>query len=52
MCALQIFEYQFNHTKMEDFPNVTSYYQHLKSLAGQLKDVKETVSDQQRVLQS
>ena len=42
---------QFNHINLENYPNVTAYCQQLKSLADQLKDVDETVSDQRLVLQ-
>ncbi|XP_059277582.1 uncharacterized protein LOC132031645 [Lycium ferocissimum] len=32
-------EYDFTHTQMENFPNVSAYCQHLKSLSDQLKSV-------------
>ncbi|XP_049402894.1 uncharacterized protein LOC125866639 [Solanum stenotomum] len=44
-------EQEFSTTSMEDFPNVSSYCQRLKSLADQLKNVGAPVSDSRMVLQ-
>ncbi|XP_021727408.1 keratin, type I cytoskeletal 9-like [Chenopodium quinoa] len=44
-------EQEFSTTSMEDFPNVSSYCQCLKSLSDQLKDVGDSVSDSNMVLQ-
>ncbi|XP_074374436.1 uncharacterized protein LOC141714839 [Apium graveolens] len=41
---------QFHHINLENYPNVTAYYQQLKSLADQLKDVDKIMSDQRLVL--
>ncbi|XP_021728478.1 uncharacterized protein LOC110695571 [Chenopodium quinoa] len=44
-------EHEFSTISMEDFPNVSSYCQRLKSLADQLKNVGAPVSDNRMVLQ-
>ncbi|XP_062100193.1 uncharacterized protein LOC133806074 [Humulus lupulus] len=44
-------EQEFTNTNMEDFPNASSYYQRLKSLSDQLKNVRSPVSDSRLVLQ-
>ncbi|XP_027770339.1 uncharacterized protein LOC114076087 [Solanum pennellii] len=44
-------EQEFSTTSMENFPNASSYCQHLKSLADQLKNVGAPVSDSRIVLQ-
>ncbi|XP_021723126.1 uncharacterized protein LOC110690571 [Chenopodium quinoa] len=44
-------EQEFSTTAMEDFPNVSAYCQHLKSLGDQLKNVGAPVSDSRMVLQ-
>ncbi|XP_059306977.1 uncharacterized protein LOC132058517 [Lycium ferocissimum] len=44
-------EYDFTHTEMEQFPNVSAYYQHLKSLSDQLKNVGSSVDNNRLVLQ-
>ncbi|KAG5590903.1 hypothetical protein H5410_041417 [Solanum commersonii] len=38
-------EYNFTHVNMEDFPNVSTYCQHLKSLLDQLKNVGSPVDN-------
>ncbi|KAH0661221.1 hypothetical protein KY284_026152 [Solanum tuberosum] len=44
-------EYDFTHVNMEDFPSVSSYCQHLKSLSDQLKNVGSPVDNNRLVLQ-
>ncbi|XP_003555007.2 uncharacterized protein [Glycine max] len=44
-------EQEFSATSMENFPNVSSYCQCLKSLADQLKNIGAPVSDSRLVLQ-
>ncbi|XP_055831012.1 uncharacterized protein LOC129900064 [Solanum dulcamara] len=44
-------EYDFTHTEMKQFPNVSAYYQHLKSLSDQLKNVSSPVVNDRLVLQ-
>ena len=44
-------EQEFSATSMENFPNVSSYCQRLKSLANQLKNVGALVSNSRLVLQ-
>ncbi|XP_055826215.1 uncharacterized protein LOC129894535 [Solanum dulcamara] len=44
-------EYDFTHVDMADFPNVSAYCQHLKSLADQLKNVGSPVANDRLVLQ-
>ncbi|XP_055812047.1 uncharacterized protein LOC129881962 [Solanum dulcamara] len=44
-------EYDFTHVDMVDFPNVSTYCQHLKSLADQLKNVGSLVANHRLVLQ-
>ncbi|XP_060182360.1 uncharacterized protein LOC132612030 [Lycium barbarum] len=44
-------EYDFTHTQMENFPNVSAYCQHLKSLSDQLKSVGSPVDNSRLVLQ-
>ncbi|XP_021735123.1 uncharacterized protein LOC110701806 [Chenopodium quinoa] len=44
-------EQELSTTSLEDFPNVSSYCQRLKSLADQLKNVGAPVSDSRMVLQ-
>ncbi|MCI56594.1 keratin type I cytoskeletal 9-like, partial [Trifolium medium] len=44
-------ELDFTSTRMEDFPNISAYCQHLKQLSDQLKNVGAPVSDQRLVLQ-
>ncbi|XP_019420690.1 PREDICTED: uncharacterized protein LOC109330874 [Lupinus angustifolius] len=44
-------EQEFSATSMENFPNVSSYCQRLKSIADQLKNVGAPVSDSRLVLQ-
>ncbi|KAJ9551570.1 hypothetical protein OSB04_015615 [Centaurea solstitialis] len=44
-------ENQFNHCELANFSDVNSYCQHLKSLADQLSDVDQPVSDHRLVLQ-
>ncbi|XP_020219684.1 uncharacterized protein LOC109802680 [Cajanus cajan] len=44
-------EYDFTHTNMEDFPNVSAYCQHLKSLSDQLKNVIFPIDNNRLVLQ-
>ncbi|XLR04576.1 hypothetical protein S83_070774 [Arachis hypogaea] len=44
-------EYDFTHVDMADFPNVSAYCQHLKSLSDQLKNVGSPVDNNRLVLQ-
>ncbi|XP_055800382.1 uncharacterized protein LOC129869797 [Solanum dulcamara] len=44
-------EYNFTHVDMADFPNVSVYCQHLKSLVDQLKNVGSPVGNDRLVLQ-
>jgi len=44
-------EYDFTHVNMEDFPSVSAYCQHLKSLSDQLKNVGSPVDNNRLVLQ-
>ncbi|KAH0776023.1 hypothetical protein KY290_007434 [Solanum tuberosum] len=44
-------EYDFTHVNMEDFPSVSAYCQHLKSLSDQLKNVGSLVNNNRLVLQ-
>ncbi|XP_049391661.1 uncharacterized protein LOC125856148 [Solanum stenotomum] len=44
-------EYDFTHVNMEDFPSVSAYCQHLKSLSDQLKNVSSPVDNNRLVLQ-
>ncbi|KAK4734158.1 hypothetical protein R3W88_008419 [Solanum pinnatisectum] len=44
-------EYDFTHVNMAEFPNVSAYCQHLKSLADQLKNVGSPVANDRLVLQ-
>ncbi|XP_020205357.1 uncharacterized protein LOC109790584 [Cajanus cajan] len=44
-------EYDFTHTDMADFLNVSAYCQHLKSLSDQLKNVGFPVDNNRLVLQ-
>ncbi|XP_055815403.1 uncharacterized protein LOC129885225 [Solanum dulcamara] len=44
-------EYDFTYVDMADFSNVSAYYQHLKSLADQLKNVGSPVANDRLVLQ-
>ncbi|XP_006358456.2 uncharacterized protein [Solanum tuberosum] len=44
-------EYDFTHVNMEDFPSVSAYCQHLKSLSDQLKNVGSPVDNNILVLQ-
>ncbi|KAH0692439.1 hypothetical protein KY285_019536 [Solanum tuberosum] len=44
-------EYNFTHVNMEDFPSVSTYCQHLKSLLDQLKNVGSPVDNNRLVLQ-
>ncbi|XP_020232008.1 uncharacterized protein LOC109812449 [Cajanus cajan] len=44
-------EYDFIHTDMADFPNVSAYCQHLKSMLDQLKNVDFPVDNNKLVLQ-
>ncbi|XP_055814103.1 uncharacterized protein LOC129883470 [Solanum dulcamara] len=44
-------EYDFTLVDMADFPNVSTYCQHLKSLADQLKNVGSLVTNDRLVLQ-
>lgn len=44
-------EYDFTHTDMTDFPNVSAYCQHLKSLSDQLKNVGSPVDNNRLVQQ-
>ncbi|XP_004248604.1 uncharacterized protein [Solanum lycopersicum] len=43
-------EQEFSTTSMENSPNASSYCQHLKSLADELKNVRALVSDSRMVL--
>lgn len=49
-CAATL-EYDFTHTNMADFPNVSAYCQHLKSLSDQLKNVGSPVDNNRLVQQ-
>ncbi|XP_071715035.1 uncharacterized protein [Rutidosis leptorrhynchoides] len=42
---------QFTNIKLDNFPNVTAYYQELKSISDQLGNVGDKVSDPRMVLQ-
>ncbi|XP_021728259.1 uncharacterized protein LOC110695309 [Chenopodium quinoa] len=44
-------EQEFSTTKMEDFPNVSAYCQHLKSLSDRLRGVAAPVDNNRLVLQ-
>ncbi|XP_010689822.2 uncharacterized protein LOC104903482 [Beta vulgaris subsp. vulgaris] len=44
-------EAEFSNTKMENFPNVSTYCQRLKSLADRLKNVGAPVSENRLVIQ-
>ncbi|XP_015167588.1 uncharacterized protein [Solanum tuberosum] len=44
-------EYDFTHVNMEDFPSVSAYCQHLKSLSDQFKNVGSPVNNNRLVLQ-
>lgn len=44
-------EVEFSNTIMENFPNVSAYFQRLKSLADQLKNVGAPVSESRLVIQ-
>lgn len=40
-----------SHVKMQEFPNVTAYYQRLKSLVDQLRSVDTPVTSSRLILQ-
>ncbi|XP_055815527.1 uncharacterized protein LOC129885313 [Solanum dulcamara] len=44
-------EYDFTHVDMTDFPNVSAYCKHLKSLTDQLKNVDSPIANDRLVLQ-
>ncbi|XP_049372524.1 uncharacterized protein LOC125837455 [Solanum verrucosum] len=44
-------EYDFTHVNMKDFPSVSAYCQHLKSLSDQLKNVGSPVDNNRLILQ-
>ncbi|XP_055822144.1 uncharacterized protein LOC129890667 [Solanum dulcamara] len=44
-------EYDFTHVNMADFSNVSAYFQHLKYLADQLKNVGSPIANDRLVLQ-
>ena len=44
-------EQEFSHSSMEDFPHASAYYQRLKELSNQLKNVGSPVSNDRLVLQ-
>ena len=45
-----VLEQEFSHLSMADFPNASSYCQHLKELADQLKQVGTTVYNDRLVI--
>lgn len=48
-CAVTC-EQELTHTRMEDFPNASAYFQYLKMLSDQLKNVGAPVSNDRLVL--